>query len=489
MKNSTMFAASAALLVSGPAQAQMAPMKESDPMPGMTMPALPPAAAPKATPQTMPGMDMPAPPPAAPSAQAGSMPDMPGMKMGGGDMAGMTGMDMAHMPAALGPYLMNRESSGTSWQPDASPHQAIHLMAGDWSIMFHGMLNGVYDTQSGPRGGDKGFVAGMVMGMASRDFGDRGRLQFRAMLSPDPFMGSAGYPLLLATGETANGKTSLVDRQHPHDLFSELSVSYSYKLTDRASAFIYAGLPGEPAFGAPAFMHRLSIMDSPEAPISHHWVDSMHITEGVVTGGLVYGSFKLETSGYKGREPDQHRYDIEAPKLDSVAIRASYNPTRRLALQVSWARQVSPEQLNPEINERRWSASGIYTVPIGEEGFWSTTAIWAQRRAFGGIEAHSPALDAWVLESAIHPDPRWTVFGRFERIDNDELLTVPPGTAAPALTVSKAELGVIRDFQVASHLKFGVGAQAARNFVGRDLAVAYGGDRWGGMGFVRLKID
>lgn len=489
MKNSTMFAASAALLVSGPAQAQMAPMKESDPMPGMTMPALPPAAAPKATPQTMPEMDMPAPPPAAPSAQAGSMPDMPGMKMGGGDMAGMTGMDMAHMPAALGPYLMNRESSGTSWQPDASPHQAIHLMAGDWSIMFHGMLNGVYDTQSGPRGGDKGFVAGMVMGMASRDFGDRGRLQFRAMLSPDPFMGSAGYPLLLATGETANGKTSLVDRQHPHDLFSELSVSYSYKLTDRASAFIYAGLPGEPAFGAPAFMHRLSIMDSPEAPISHHWVDSMHITEGVVTGGLVYGSFKLETSGYKGREPDQHRYDIEAPKLDSVAIRASYNPTRRLALQVSWARQVSPEQLNPEINERRWSASGIYTVPIGEEGFWSTTAIWAQRRAFGGVEAHGPALDAWVLESAVHFDPRWTVFGRFERIDNDELLTVPAGTAAPALTVSKAELGVIRDFQVVNHLKFGVGAQAARNFVGRDLAAAYGGDRWGGIGFVRLKID
>ena len=400
----------------------------------------------------------------------------------------MAGMDMAAMPAALGRYPMTREASGTSWQPDASPHAAIDGTAGNWSLMLHGMVNGVYDTQGGPRGGDKAFVSGMAMGMASRDVGDRGRLQFRAMLSPDPVMGPDGYPLLLATGETANGRTPLVDRQHPHDLFSELSASYSHRLTGQASAFLYAGLPGEPAFGPPAFMHRLSIMDSPEAPISHHWVDSMHITEGVVTGGLVFGDFKVEASGFRGREPDQHRYDIEAPKLDSVAVRASYNPTRRVALQVSWARQVSPEQLDPAVNERRWSVSGIYTVPIGVDGFWSTTAIWAQRRAFGAA-AHAPALNAWVLESAVHPDPRWTVFGRVERIDNDELLAVPAGSAAPALTVAKAEVGVIRDFRVARHLKFGIGGQVARNFVGRDLAATYGGDRWGGMGFVRLKID
>ena len=417
----------------------------------------------------------------AAAAPDGGMADMPGM-------AAMSGMDMAHMPAALGPYAMNREASGTSWQPDASPHEALHLMADDWSIMFHGMLNGVYDHQSGQRGGDKGFVSGMVMGMASRDAGDRGRIQFRAMLSPDPFMGASGYPLLLATGETADGRTPLVDRQHPHDLFSELSVSYSYRLSDRASVFVYAGLPGEPAFGPPAFMHRLSIMDSPEAPISHHWVDSTHVTEGVVTVGLVLGAVKVEVSGFKGREPDQHRYDIEAPRLDSVAVRASWNPSSRLALQASWARQVSVEQLNPGINERRWSVSGIYTVPIGSDGFWSTTAIWAQRRAFGGIDAHAPALDAWVLESTVHPDFRWTFYGRVERVDNDELRVAPAGTAPP-LTVAKASLGAIRDFRVAPHLAFGLGGQVARNFVGRDLAAAYGGDRWAGMGFVRLKID
>ena len=173
-----------------------------------------------------------------------------------------------------------------------------------------------------------GFVSGMVMGMARRDLG-RGTLQLRAMLSPDPLMGRRGYPLLLAAGETADGMTPLVDRQHPHDLFMELSASYSLRLSDRASVFVYAGLPGEPAFGPPAFMHRLSIMDSPEAPISHHWLDSTHISFGVVTAGLVLDRVKLEASRFNGREPDQHRWDIETGPLDFTALRALVEPHRQ----------------------------------------------------------------------------------------------------------------------------------------------------------------
>ena len=71
--------------------------------------------------------------------------------------------------------------------------------------MAHGVLNLVYDHQSGPRGDDKAFARGMLMGMARRPLGD-GTLQFKAMVSPDPLMGKRGYPLLLASGETANGR-------------------------------------------------------------------------------------------------------------------------------------------------------------------------------------------------------------------------------------------------------------------------------------------
>ena len=184
-------------------------------------------------------------------------------------------------------------------------------MRGDWMLMGHTQLNAIYDRQQGPRGDELGFVAGMVMGSARRDAPNGDALTLRAMLSPDPFMGKRGYPLLLASGETADGVTHLVDRQHPHDLFVELSASYSIALGQDETVFFYVGLPGEPAFGPPAFMHRLSAMDSPEAPISHHWLDSTHITFGVLTAGWVKDTWKVEVSRYQGREPNEDRFDIE----------------------------------------------------------------------------------------------------------------------------------------------------------------------------------
>jgi hypothetical protein len=435
---------------------------------------------------------------AAPAAAQDAAPAMPGMdhsKMDraqsepGHDMAGtdmspmdMPGMDMGQpMRGALGPYAMTREASGTSWQPDASTHEGLHLTAGPWMVMVHGVLNAVYDKQYGPRGDEKGFVSGMLMAMGQRAVGEAGTLQLRAMISPDPFMGPSGYPLLLATGETADGKTPLVDRQHPHDLFMELSASYSHRLSAADSVFVYAGLPGEPAFGPPAFMHRMSIMDSPEAPISHHWLDSTHITFGVVTGGFVHGDWKVEASGYKGREPDQHRYDIEAPKLDSTAVRLSWNPTANWSLQASWADEKSPEQLEPDVNQRKLSASAIYTVPFGDHGWWSTTGAWG-RRSSQGVD-----LDAWVLESALKPTAAWTIFSRAERVENNELV-LSTDAHGPAFTVGKVSVGAVRDWPLANHLSVGLGALYAFDFVPSPLKAAYGDDPRGAMVFTRLKL-
>jgi hypothetical protein len=262
------------------------------------------------------------------------------------------------MNGALGSYSMTREASGTSWQPDSSVHAGVFTMENDWMLMGHALLNGVYDRQQGPRGDTDTFVSGMVMGMVTRHF-DTDTLQFRAMLSPEPLMGKSGYPLLLATGETANGTTPLIDRQHPHDLFMELSATYAHALSAADSIFVYTGLPGEPAFGPPAFMHRQSILDSPEAPITHHWLDSTHITYGVVTTGYVHESWKIEVSRFRGREPDEFRYNIETGTLDSSSARLSFNPTPEWALQTSFAHLVSPEQLEPAKDQDRFSASAI----------------------------------------------------------------------------------------------------------------------------------
>ncbi len=126
-------------------------------------------------------------------------------------------------------------------------------------------------------------------------------------------------------------------------------------------------------------MHRTSGMDNPEAPISHHWLDSTHITFGVVTAGVVVNDWKFEASAFRGREPDQNRYDIEQPALDSFAGRVSWNPIRELSLQFSCGHLNSPEQLSSAVNEDRLTASAIYTTPFGDGHLLSTTVAWGRK--------------------------------------------------------------------------------------------------------------
>jgi hypothetical protein len=466
-----------ALAAAAPAAAQMN-------MPGMSMPmpAKPTAkkasskkpAAKKSAPANTPtpAMTMPMPTQSAPAPMQpmahGEM-NMPVAAHGGHEMA-ITG--------ALGSYPMRRESSGTAWQPDTSEHIGLMKMSGNWTFMAHGVLNLVTDHQSGPRGDDEAFASGMLMGMARRPLGN-GTLQFKAMVSPDPTMGPSGYPLLLASGETANGTTPLVDRQHPHDFFMELSASLSQNIGPKSSVFLYAALPGEPAFGPPAFMHREAILDSPEAPITHHWLDSTHISFGVVTAGLVLGRAKLEVSRFNGREPDQHRWNIETAPLDSTSVRLSWNPTAELALQGSWGDFKDPEQLEPGVDQKRFSASALYAREVAPGWKLAGTLAWGRKNA----EHHND--DAFAAEASVKHAAS-TVFGRGELIENRELL----GLNGSTYRVGKVSLGAVRDFGIAEHLSVGAGGLFSLNFVPGALAPLYGGsDPVGAMGFVRLKLN
>jgi hypothetical protein len=374
----------------------------------------------------------------------------------------------------LGGYPMTRDSSGTSWQPDDSMHAALHGMAGDWMLMGHMMLWSIYDTQSGQRGADKAFVEGMLMGAARRDLSNGDVLNLRAMLSPDPLMGRSGYPELLASGETANGVTPLVDRQHPHDLFMELAGSYAHPLDSQNSVFLYAGYPGEPALGPAAFMHRPSGMDIPDAPITHHWLDSTHITFGVLTAGFVHDDWKLELSQFTGREPDQNRYDFDPVRLDSTAARVSWNPDRHWSLQVSWGHLNSPEELTPQINENRTTASATYVCQIGS-GALATTLAWGLKQESNGIDLNGVLLEA---EYTVAP---WTVFARTEWEQNSELDALGRTRDVGDLTV-----GAIHDWPIAEHFKLGLGALYAFDFVPSAITPAYGDNPHGAMAFVRL---
>lgn len=394
-------------------------------------------------------------------------------------------VEMAMPPMSMsgmyGPYPMAREASGTSWQPDGTPMEGVHMMNGPWMTMLHGYVNAAYDHQGGPRGDRKSFAESMLMAMAQRALGD-GTLGLRAMVSLDPTIGKGGYPLLFQTGETADGRIHLVDRQHPHDLLMELSASYSRKVGADGSVFGYIGLPGEPALGPTAYMHRQSGMDNPEAPLTHHWLDSTHITFGVITAGYVWRDLKLEASAFNGREPDQNRWNMELRKFDSASARLSWNPTPEWALQVSHGRLDSPELLEPDMSVKRTTASASYQHAIGERPM-QTTLAWGRNRKEPGV-----TTDGYLLESALHVTADSTVFSRFERVANDELFAEGQPLHGGVFNVRKLSVGVVRDLFSAGKVKFGAGALVSKHWAPDVLTPYYGSGPTSYMLFFRAKL-
>lgn len=158
----------------------------------------------------------------------------------------------------------------------------------------------------------------------------------------------------------------------------------------------------------------------------------------------------------------------------------SWNPTETWSLQASWADITSPEALEPDEDEERWSVSGIYTRPLGENGWVSATLAFANKERSDGV-----SLDAWLAEAAWRPNDRWTVFARGEAVETDELGLVHHG---PVEDVARLSLGTIRDWRINEHALFGVGALVQQHFTSDALEPLYDGDRMGAMGFVRLKI-
>ena len=149
-------------------------------------------------------------------------------------------MNMSHAFSKNLP--MTRNGSGTSWNPDNSPMYGYMFHKNSWMFMVHGSVYLRYNKQDlfekGSRGDAKFDAPNMVMFMGQRNVGEKGLFHFSTMLSLDPWtVGGNGYPLLFQTGESYKGEP-LVDRQHPHDLFSELSVSYSHAFSKKSDLFL-----------------------------------------------------------------------------------------------------------------------------------------------------------------------------------------------------------------------------------------------------------
>lgn len=344
------------------------------------------------------------------------------------------------MHGMYGSYPMTRDATGTSWMPTSTRMPEIDIMSDQWMIMMHGFLMAIYDDQNGSR---KFFSENMFMATAQKDYGI-GTLGLRSMISLEPAtIGCNGYPLLLQEGETCNGKTPLINRQHPHDFLMELAAVYTLRFSKETSLFAYFGYPGEPALGPPAFIHRFSAFYNPEAPITHHLLDSTHIAFGVGTVGFVYNWLKIDASIFTGREPNQHRWGFDKPRFDSYSARLSINPTPNIAAQVSCGYIKSPEQLWADVNTLRTTASISYNKAWRCSN-WQTTAAWGQNKEDPGL-----TVNGFLLESAIQIMQRHVFFGRGEYKSTD---------------VGKVDLGYIYEFNPIAFTLWGLGAVGSASF-------------------------
>jgi hypothetical protein len=398
---------------------------------------------------------------------------MKDMDMGDMKMDSMGSMKMNSQYSLDVP--MNRDGSGTSWVPDETPMYAYMINGKKWMTMIHGSIFMRYNNQdlfkSGSRGGSKADAPNWLMAMTQRQVGKNGLFSINTMFSLDPFLvGPGGYPLLYQTGESYKGQ-KLVDRQHPHDLFDELSVNYTQRVTKDADVSLSFGYPGEPALGPPVFMHRLSAMNDPDAPLTHHYADATHITFGTSTLGFRYKDFKLEGSIFTGREPDEYRYNFDPMRFDSYSVRLSYNPSKEWALQVSNGWIHSPESDEPLQNVDRFTASAIYTKMLGDDSYIATTLVYGQNH----FSDNGKTLPSVLLESSWQMH-KTAIYGRYEYVqkDADELDLTGTYPLNPDFMINAITLGVNRILATVKHTNLTAGVQSTLNVSPSELRTLYG---------------
>lgn len=399
----------------------------------------------------------------------------------------MSSMNMVEMnPASMS--LMNLVS-GTSANAGAWPMPMVMTHFGSWNAMFMGTGFLVDTQQSGPRGGDKLYAPNWFMVSAEHRAGARGAFQADLMLSLDPAtITGERYPLLFQTGETAYGK-AIVDGQHPHNFIMGLGFHYAYRLAEDTTVSVYFAPVGDPALGPAAYPHRASAMELPQAPISHHWQDSAHVSDEVLTAGIEHKKLRLEASGFYGSEPGENRWIIQAGPMNSWAARLWFFPTKNWAAQVSVGRIAHPEALEPGDQVR--ATASLQYVQAMPGGSWSSTFVWGRNHDTANLRN----LNSYLAESVLPVSRKNFITGRAELVDKDELFNGEADIEqrldllrGSTFRVGAYTLGYTRDVAVSRFVEAGVGA----NFTAYSLPPAikpyYGNHPVGGNIFVRFRL-
>jgi hypothetical protein len=387
---------------------------------------------------------------------------------------------------SLGGFF-HQQGSGTSLMPAAAPMEMRMFSAGSWHMMVHGVAFAADLQQTGPRGRDDRFSTNWVMASAMKEMWG-GAVLFRTMLSAEPAtIPDQRYPLLFQTGETAGGR-AIIDGQHPHDFFMELSLQYARPI-GAGIGYVYLAPHGDAALGPVAFPHRPSAAEIPQAVLSHHNQDSTHIASSVITTGYRRGPLALEVSGFHGAEPDEERWNIDLGPIDSWAARLSFAPTPNLVAQVSYGALKKPEALEPGDVDRT-TASVAYEKQFARAHV-STSLVYGINHK----KWYDQQLDSYLGEALLHAGQRHWISTRVERVEKDELF---PHTHSPVRPVVKPNIPTFRidsllvgytfDFWLRPPVRIGIGANWTLHSIPETLDPFYGEDPQSRALFLRLRL-
>lgn len=383
--------------------------------------------------------------------------------MSTGQHSSMPGMKMDEQKAAQLPSP--HEGSGTAWQPASVSGHEWMWKSGKWMLMAHGEIFVDYNQQGGPRGVGKAESVNWGMLMEQHHLG-RGTILFRQMLSAESLTSPhPGFPELFQTGETYHGQ-ALVDHQHPHNVFAELSAYYTLPVTEKISWELYGGPSAEPALGPVTYLHRESAQELPLAPLSHHLQDSTHTSFGVITTGFTFYRVKVEGSVLNGHEPNEERWSIQLGGLTSWSGRVFAALGKNWAAQYSVGRLEKPEALEPG-DQLRQTASLEYSRPLAS-GYWVSTAVWGRVHK----SVTDTVLNSYLLESTLNFQRRNYAFTRLELVDKDELF--PQAATHPTYRIGGYTFGAERDLVQNQAWQLGLGGDLSFYSKPTALNVAYG---------------
>ena len=216
-------------------------------------------------------------------------------------------------------------------------------------------------------------------------------------------------------------------------------------------------------------MHRASASENPQAPLGHHYLDSTHISHGVVSGGIGVAGVRVNAGLFQGREPDERRTDLDLGALDSYSLQIAWD-------RGPWSAQVSsgwltrPERLSTYDAVRR-TTSLAYTKADGDRLLAVTAAAGQNREAHGNLEAY-------LLEGTWRLTWRHAIYMRAESVAKDILDAgfhpVGVGHRHRQSNVGAFTTGYVLDIVRRRIGHIGVGADATVYRVPDNLRVAYG---------------